>query len=227
MKILVIGANGNIGQRVVAEATARGHDVTSAMRDPGKVADQARVPAVAADVDDPPSIASAAAGHDAVVSAVGPTGDDLEVLTRAARVLLAKLPEAGVSRVVVVGGAGSLEVGPGVRLLDTPQFPTGLKPLGLAHAEALEIYRREGGTLDWTYLSPPPFVGPGERTGRHRTGTDSLIADPSGGYMSMEDLAAAIADELEDPRFVRQRFTIGPPGPGERSDQAAEGDATG
>jgi putative NADH-flavin reductase len=212
MKIIVIGANGNIGRRVVTEATARGHDVTAAMRDPGRVSDEAVVASVVADVDDPASITSAAAGHNALVSAVGPSGDDLEVLTRAASVLLSKLPEAGVSRLVVVGGAGSLEVSPGVRLLDTPQFPAGLKPLGLAHAEALEIYRREGGTLEWTYLSPPPFVGPGERTGQYRTGMDSLIVDPSrNGYVSMEDVAVAVVDELEHPRFIRQRFTIGPP----------------
>src|SRR6266568_61580 len=155
-------------------------------------------------MNDPASIGHGLPGHDAAGGAAGPSGDDdAAVLILAARTLLTELPRAGVTRLAGVGGAGSLAVTPGVRLAGTPQFPAALNPLGLAHAEALEIYRTEGGTLDWSYLSPPPFVGPGERTGQYSTGTDNLIADPSGnGYVSMEDVAVAIVDELERPQFV-------------------------
>lgn len=211
MKIIVFGGTGRIGQRVAAEASSRGHSVTAGVRHAASEGPD-WVPTAAVDIDAPATIAPAAAGHDAAVSTVGPTGgDDPEILVRAARALLTELPKAGVTRLVVLGGAGSLEVARGVRLVDTPGFPEPLKPLGLAHAEALEAYRQEGDALDWTYLSPPPFVGPGERTGRYRTGTDAIVGDPGGsGYLSIEDLAVAIVDELERPRFIRRRFTVGP-----------------
>jgi uncharacterized protein len=156
MKIIVLGAGGNTGRRVVAEVLSRGHPVTAGVRDPARGAPNG-VPTVIVDINTPETISAAVAGHDAVVSAIGPSrSDDARILVRAARALLAELPRAEVTRLVVVGGAGPLEVVPGVRLVDTPAFPEALKPLGLAHAEALDVYRAEGAGLDWTYLSPPP-----------------------------------------------------------------------
>ncbi len=165
-------------------------------------------------MNDPASIGHGLPGHDAAGGAAGPSGDDdAAVLILAARTLLTELPRAGVTRLAGVGGAGSLAVTPGVRLAGTPQFPAALNPLGLAHAEALEICRSEGGTLDWSYLSPPPFQGrPGERSGPYRTGTDIVLDDPGGtGCLPMEDMAVATVDELERPRFVRQRSPRGTP----------------
>lgn len=211
MKIVAVGANGMAGQRVVSEALDRGNDVTAGMRDPEK-GTPAGVPTVAVDIDDPETIAHGAAGHDAAASAVGPSGDhDLDVVVRAARSLLAELPRAGVSRLVVAGGAESLQAGPGVRLAGIPQLLAALKPGGLAHAEALEVYRREGESVEWTDLTPPPFIGPGERTGRYSTGTDSALSVPGGTrHLRTEDLAVAIPDELERRRFMRRRFAVGP-----------------
>jgi putative NADH-flavin reductase len=109
---------------------------------------------------------------------------------------------------VVVGRAGSLEVAPGVQVVDTPQFPAAWKGVAPAHRDALGVYRKEAGGLEWTYFSPPALIESGERTGKFRTGTDQLLADDKGqSRISAEDYAIVLVDELENPKHVRARFT--------------------
>jgi putative NADH-flavin reductase len=210
MKIALYGAGGTIGRRILAEALERGHEVTAIQRDPSRLdVTHPRLAKRAGNVLDPVSVAGDVAGHDAVVSAVGPgRGGDPALVVGSARALLDGLRRAGINRLVVVGGAGSLEVAPGVELVDTPQFPAFLRPIGLAHREALQIYR--GTTeLGWTVLCPPGTIAPGERLGRYRTGMDQLLADEAGqSRISAEDYAIALLDELERPQFVGRRFTV-------------------
>ena len=211
MKIALFGANGSIGQRVLEEAVSRGHEVTAVVRTPAnaKISDE-RVKVVKGAVLDPTSVATVVAGHNAVISAVGPSGlEDAQMVVKAAHSLLAGLKEAGVSRLLVVGGAASLEVAPGVELLDSPQFPEAWKPIATAHRDALAVYRADASDLDWTYLSPAALIAPGERTGHYRTGTDQLLTDAEGqSRISSEDYAIALVDQLEHPQFIRRRMTV-------------------
>jgi uncharacterized protein len=207
--IAVFGAMGNIGRQIVREAQARGHDVTAVVRDPASVGThRARLQVVRGDILDPADVLAAVAGHDAVISAVGPRpSDDPQMLVAAARSLLDALPRAGVNRLIVVGGAGGLEVAPGFLLLDTPDFPADWKPLAQAHRDALAVYR-ENEDLDWTYISPAAFIAPGPRIGHYRTAGDQLLRDSQGkSSITIDDFAIAVIDELEHPKHVRQRFT--------------------
>jgi uncharacterized protein len=144
------------------------------------------------------------------MSAYGPRGDETaQTIVDAAHALIAGLKTAGVRRLVVVGGAGSLEVASGVHLVDTPEFPAAWKGVALAHRDALSVYRAEAGDLDWTYVNPAAFIAPGERTGTFRLGGDRLMTDAHGqSRVSAEDFAIALLDEVEHPRHVRQRFTV-------------------
>ncbi|MGE5603961.1 MAG: NAD(P)-dependent oxidoreductase [Nitrososphaerales archaeon] len=207
--IVVFGATGSIGRQIVREAQARGHEVTAVVRDPAKLgARPARRQVIRGDVLNPADVLAAAAGHDAVISAVGPGPDqDPQMLVEAARSLLDALPRAGVRRLIVVGGAGSLEVAPGVQLLDTPEFPEEWKPLARAHRDALAVYRQNE-DLEWTYISPAGFIAAGPRTGHYRTAGDQLLRDSQGkSSITIDDFAIAVIDELEHPQHVRQRFT--------------------
>lgn len=209
MKIALFGGTGTIGQRILNEALARGHQVTVIVRSPEKVAPQPNLTAVKGDVFEPASIESAARGHDAVVSAFGPgVSGEPQQLVQAARALVEGAEKAGVRRLIIVNGAGSLEVAPGVKLIETPQFPDAWRPLGYAHADALAVLR--ACALDWTAISPAAFIEPGARTGTFRTGTDQLIVDANGNStISMEDFAVGLLDELETPQNVRRRMTVG------------------
>lgn len=210
MHIALFGASGTIGQRILQEALARGHQVTALVRNPEKFqVKHAQLSVKAANVLDPPSVTQAATGHDVVISAIGPAGDQPEkIMVEAARSLLQGVEQAGVPRLLIVGGAGSLEVAPGVMLMDAPTFPATWKTIAQAHADALAIYQRET-HLNWTYLSPPAFIEPGQRTGKYRTGTDQLLTDEKGeSRISCEDFAVALLDEVENPRFDHQRFTV-------------------
>ena len=179
-------------------------------RDPARIeGSQPHLATAKGDVLDPESVAAAVAGHDAVISAVGPRpGDDPGIVAEAARPLLDGVRRAGVRRLLVVGGAGSLEVAPGVQLIDSPTFPAEWKPVAQAHRDELAIYRRNT-DLDWSYLSPAGLIGPGTRTGKYRVGADQLLTDAEGkSTISMEDFAVALLDELEHPAHIRQRFTV-------------------
>jgi putative NADH-flavin reductase len=211
MKIALFGATGTIGRRILREALGRGHTVTAIARDPSRVTERADgLTAVAGDIHDPVSVAATTAGHDAVVSAFGPSGGEGDgAVAKAARSLIAGL-QAGPKRLVFVGGAGSLEAAPGVRVIDSPGFPPASKGIAQDHADALEVFRKEGAGLEWTYFSPPALIQPGERTGKFRLGGDRLVTDAQGqSRISAEDYAIALVDELEEPKHVRGRFTIG------------------
>jgi putative NADH-flavin reductase len=200
MRIAVIGGTGWLGGHVAEEARRRGHEVKAMGR-----AD--------ANALDPSSVAEAVRGSDAVVSAVTDRStDDRSVIPGSARALVEGLPAAGVDRLLFMGGGGSLEVKPGVRVVDMPGFPPEHRAEALAQAEALQILRRDGSALRWSYLSPPPKdLVPGEATRSYRVqGGDTPVVNERGeSRITAGDLASAAVDELERPQFVGQRFTAG------------------
>ncbi|MEU8117112.1 NAD(P)H-binding protein [Spirillospora sp. NPDC049024] len=205
MRILLIGATGMVGRRIAAEARGRGHEVTGVTR--GGSEGTAR-----AEASDAAAIARLAEGHDAVVLSVPPPRDGSETegpLLAVTRGVLDALRRAGLRRLVVVGGAGSLEVAPGVRLVDTPEFPALYKNEALAAAAQLGAIRAEAGDLDWTFISPAAVIAPGERTGVFRLGGDRLLTDAGGdSRISAEDYAVALVDELEKGNAVQRRITV-------------------
>ncbi|HYK35786.1 NAD(P)-dependent oxidoreductase [Alloacidobacterium sp.] len=207
MNVVLFGATGMIGSRVLKELVLRGHQVTAVVRDPSRVPNEPGVKAVQGDVLNAAAVADVVKDADAVVSAYNP-GQTPAAIVDATKSLIAGLKQAGVKRLIEVGGAGSLFVAPNVRLVDAPNFPTEWKAIALAHGDALEVLRRSD--LDWTYFSPAAFIQPGERTGKFRLGTDTLVADEKGtSRISAEDYAIALVDELENPKHIRQRFTVG------------------
>jgi uncharacterized protein len=208
MRVALFGAGGVIGKRITQEALRRGHRVTAVGRDPANLESPSNgLTVLRGDVLEPVGVARAVVGHDAVISAVGPSAGPVDMLVRAAHSLIEGLTRARVRRLLVVGGAGSLEVAPGIQLVDTPDFPAAWRPVALAHREALAVYRTAD--LDWTYFSPAALIEPGERTGRYRTGRDQLLVNTEGkSRISAEDLAVALVDELEHPRHLRERITV-------------------
>ncbi|WP_395120688.1 NAD(P)-dependent oxidoreductase [Rhodanobacter sp. FW102-FHT14D06] len=202
MKIALIGVTGRVGSRLLAELLRRGHHVTGIARDTGKLAGQPGLVLKNADADQPAQLVPLLAGHDAVLSA-------LKFATTDAAALITAVKQARVKRLLVVGGAATLEVAPGHRLLDAPGFPAAYRPEAEGGRRFLDILRGER-ELDWTFLSPPAEFDPGERTGKFRLGTDQLLTDANGkSWISMEDYAIAFVDELETPKHSRQRFTVG------------------
>ncbi len=205
MRIAILGATGRVGSRIVDEALRRGHTVTAIARQTATLADRpglARLDADITDLADTAKLAPALAGHDALVSAVRFAQAGPEPLLGLAR-------QAGIQRVLVVGGAGSLQVAPGVQLVDTPTFPELYKAEALAGRDFLNALRAEE-ELDWTFLSPSALLEPGERTGSYRVGKDALLTDANGNsWISMEDFAVALVDELERHAHSRERFTVG------------------
>ncbi|WBV43654.1 NAD(P)-dependent oxidoreductase [Pseudoroseomonas cervicalis] len=201
MRIALIGASGQAGSRILAELSARGHQVTATARDPGKIASLPGVTAQAGDAADPATLAPLLAGHDAVVSSIHFSASDPDKL-------IAAVKQAGVARYLVVGGAGSLEVAPGVKLFDTPDFPAAYLQEARAGGAFLDRLKQEA--LDWTFLSPSAWFVAGERSGQFRLGTDQLLVDATGdSRISFEDYAIALADEIEQPKHIRRRFTVG------------------
>jgi hypothetical protein len=209
MKIALFGS-GMIGQRVAQEAIRRGHEVTAIVRHPAHV--QFRHPQLTlteGNAQSPERVTQVVAGHDAVVIAIkAPEKEPQSALAEAAQSLLEGVKHAGVKRLLIVGGAGTMEVAPGVRALDVFPVPEDWKPEIMAQIEAWEVYRKNS-DLDWTYLSPPVFIEPGERTGTYRLGINQLVMNAQGeSRISAEDYAVALLDEIEQPRFVRQRFSV-------------------
>lgn len=199
--VALIGASGNVGARILKELSDRGHRVTGIARTPDKIAKLPNVTAVAGDVADKTALVSLLRGHDAVISSVRFLGSDPALLIAAIR-------DAGVKRYLVVGGAGSLDVAPGQRLVDQPSFPAAYKAEASKGAEFLDLLRKVD-DLDWTFLSPSALFTPGQRTGKFRLGKDTLLTNDSGSSISFEDYAIALVDELERPAHRRQRFTVG------------------
>jgi len=209
LKIALYGSTGRIGTRILNEALARGHQVTAIVRDAAHMSDnRPNLEFKTGDVLKPESVAIATKGADVVISAYGPGAGDADQIAKAAESLVEGVGANQPMRLIVVGGAGSLELAPGVQLVDTPNFPPAYKKLALAHREALDILRKA--PIDWTYASPPAEIDEGARTGHYRIGTDQLLVDQNGrSQISMEDFAAAILDEVEKPQFARKRFTVG------------------
>jgi uncharacterized protein len=208
MRLVIFGASGLLGTRLVSEALARGHQLTAVARDVARIDDRGgQVATAAADVTDPGRGAAVAGGHDAALSAVT-QHDRPEMLVDAARGLLAGLSTAGVRRLVVAGGAGSLLVASGQRLMDTEGFHEEWKPEAIAAAAALDVFRQADTDVEWSYVSPGALLAPGERTGHYRLGGDELLVDEHGkSAISMEDFAIAMLDEAEAAKHPRQRFT--------------------
>ena len=198
MKIAVFGGTGMIGSRVVAEARSRGHEVTAfSRRGRGRRRNRGRHRSGA-------GRDGIAADHDVIVSALGPSrepGGDPSTLPADSSPWSRG---SGSTRVIVVGGAGSLLVAPDVRLVDTPEFPAEYKAESLAAAAALEALRALGPETNWTFLSPAPVIAPGERTASYVLGTD----EPVGSQISAEDFAVALVDEVETAKHERTRFTV-------------------
>ncbi|MDI1265688.1 MAG: NAD(P)-dependent oxidoreductase [bacterium] len=202
MKIAVIGASGNAGSRITAELARRGHSVSAIARHPEKIAGQAGVTPIKGDLTDQAGIVGLLTGHDVAISSVHFLDSDPVKLIAAAK-------EAKVGRYLVVGGAGSLEVAPGVLLVTTPGFPVAYKAEAEKGGVFLDLLRQEK-ELNWTFLSPSALFLAGERTGKFRLGTDQLLTAEDGkSSISFEDFAVALADEIERPAHNRKRFTVG------------------
>jgi uncharacterized protein len=201
-RIALLGITGRAGSRIASELLARGHRVTGIARNTSDTQAQAGLTLQSADASRADAIAPLLQGHDVVVSATrfdgGPTAD----------VLLDAVRQAGVRRLLVVGGAGSLEVAPGVALIDTPEFPDIYKTEASAGRTFLDTLRGVD-DVDWTFVSPGAVFEPGTRTGAFRTGGDALLVDADGNSaVSMEDYAIAFANEIEHPAHVRARFSV-------------------
>jgi len=199
MKIAVFGGSGMIGSRVVSEATRRGHEVTAVSR--SNSLPEGAIKSVAMGLNDTLNVVALIESVDATVISVSPdrSGGSHEPILQAHRDLIAAKPS---SRMLIVGGAGSLEIN-GVRLQDTPGFPPAYYKEASTFSTILDLYRASK-NLKWTILSPAPMIAPGTRTGAYRVGTDNPIGDS----ISAEDFAVAIVDELEEPAHVGMRFTV-------------------
>jgi putative NADH-flavin reductase len=215
MKIALIGATGFVGTAVLAELLQRGHDVTALARNPARLAAQPKLTAKALDAHDADAVAAAVKGHDAVISAFNPGWDAPDLYAqfmKGSAAIDAGVERSGVKRLLVVGGAASLFVAPGVQLVDTPEFPSQVPPNVVPGAKAARdaLTALRGNTaLDWTFLSPPTLLAPGERTGKYRVGAEQLLmAGPAPAGISVADLAVAIVDEIETPQHLRARFTV-------------------
>jgi uncharacterized protein len=201
MRTALIGATGHAGSRILSELARRGHTVTAIVRHPDRVPKLAGVTAAEADASTA-ALATLLEGHDAVISSMHFLACDAPTLLRAVR-------ESGVKRYLVVGGAGSLEARPGSRVIDMPDFPAAYRGESSAGVAFLQTLRAVS-DLDWTFLSPSAEFMDGTRTGKFRLGEDALLRDERGrSWISYEDYAVAMVDELERPAHIRRRFTVG------------------
>lgn len=211
-KIIVFGAGGHAGNRIVDEAVRAGHEVTAVVRDPSKYPDLVgeKVEVLHGDVTSLDDVTSLGAGHDAAVSAVARMDiDATEFYTAAAGALIGGLRKAGVKRVVLIGIGTTLTGPDGVAVHDSEGFPPEARAFSLGHQAELELFEQDGGELDWVILAPPPIVldADAPRTGRYKLGGQQLIADaaPSFGYA---DLAVAVIAEIDKPQHNRQLTAI-------------------
>jgi len=199
MKVAVLGASGRAGSEIVKELAARGHEVLAVARGAAALPAGPGITARAGDASDPAALASLIAGNDAVISAL-----HFDV---PAETLLAAVRQAGVPRLLVTGGAASLEVAPGKRLIDQPEFPAEWKAPAMGGIVFLDALRKEQ-EVDWTFFSPAAFIFEGPRLEHFRLGGDQLVTDDAGeSKISFADYAIAMVDELEQHRHSRGRFT--------------------
>ena len=209
MKVALYGATGKSGSRILKELVSRGHRVTAIVRNPAKLTQPGRgVDVKQDDLSDARKIAAAVDGAEALVSAYAPPQDDVDAIVGVTQRQVEALSQKANVRLVVVGGAGGLQVAPGVMLVDSEYFPEPYQPIARAHVKAMNVLRAS--SIDWTYLAPAAYFEPGERTGKFRLGKDELIANAEHeSRISMEDYAIALVDELEEPQHRRQRFSVG------------------
>lgn len=201
-KIAIIGATGRAGSQLLEEALRRGHSVTAIARDPSRLQGREGVSTVALDVTRGEGLEQAVAGHDVVLSAA-------HFATVPAQAIIGPVKKAGVKRLLVVGGAGSLLLPSGERVIDAPDFPEAYKAEASAGGDFLQALRQEQ-QLDWTFLSPSAEFVEGERTGHYRLGKDHLLIGADGkSWITFADYAIALLDEVEKPAHSRQRFTVG------------------
>ncbi len=209
MKVALYGATGKSGSRILKELVSRGHEVIAITRGASRLPPSG--PGVSVrhdDLSDAKKTAAAVEGAEAVVSAYAPPADNPDALVGVTRLQVEALARTSRARLVVVGGAGGLNVGPGVSLIDSGYLPEAYHPIAKAHVKAFDVLKASA--ANWTYLAPAAFFEPGERTGRYRLGKDELIANAQQeSRISMEDYAVALVDELETPRHQRQRFSVG------------------
>jgi len=207
MKVAIIGASGFVGATVLQEALNRGHIVTAIVRHPQKLTVQhEHLTIKQADVTDAAQVAAAIAGNEAVISAY--SAHDSETYVKAINAIADGMRKAGIRRIIAVSGAGSLEVAPGLEVLDTPNFPAEWKAPAEATRQAY-IVLKEQKDLDWTAFSPAAEIFPGDRTGTFRLGKDQLLTDAAGkSKISVADYSIALLDELERPQHIKARFTI-------------------
>ncbi|MGQ9545659.1 MAG: NAD(P)-dependent oxidoreductase [Dehalococcoidia bacterium] len=209
--MVIIGASGNVGSFIRDEALSRGHEVTAIVRHPDRITVRhPRLTVVKADILKD-KVEDLVKGHDAVISAYNPGWSNPDIYNEQIegyKAIIEGVKKSGVKRLLVVGGAGSLEVSPGVQLIDTVTFPDSVRGGVLATREVLYMLKKEK-ELEWTFLSPPASLAPGERTGHYRVGKDHLLKDDKGeSKISMQDYAVAMLDELEHPKHIRRRFTV-------------------
>jgi putative NADH-flavin reductase len=212
MKVALIGATGRVGSQILSEALERGHEVTAIVRRIDRLPERAGLVAKQIDIADIDALAAALEGHEAVIAAFNPDrtepGDVFERMVIGAKSIIAAVKRAGVKRLLVVGGAGSLEVAPGRQLIDQPDFPPEWKAGAGGTRQFLYLLKDEPG-LDWTFLSPAAMLETGERTGKFRLGGDQMLVDAKGeGRISTADYAVAMIDELEKPLHTHQRFCV-------------------
>jgi putative NADH-flavin reductase len=215
MKVAIIGASGFVGSRTLKEALNRDHHVTAIVRHPERIADRhENLEVKKGNALDAQSLTPLLKGIDAVISTYNPGWENpriYEEFLQGAGIIQQSVKDAGIKRFLLVGGAGSLYVAPGVQLVDTPEFPKEYKQGALAARDYLNVLKQDD-VLEWTYLSPAILMHPGittGRTGKYRTGTEEPVKDKSGeSKISAEDLSVAILDEIENGRFIRKRFTV-------------------
>ena len=211
-RIVVFGAGGRAGRRAVAEAVARGHQVTAVVRDPDKHGDLgAGVTVVAGDVTRADSVAEVAAEHDAAISVASRMDVPArEFYVSATHALLDGLARAGVGRLVLTGIGTMLETAPGVALHDAPDFPEEARAFSLGHSAELDALRAAETDIDWLVVAPPPvFLDEGPRTGRYRTGGHQVMPVADGvSTFSYADLAVALIDEIETPKHHRSLTAV-------------------
>jgi len=209
MKIALIGATGNIGKEIAREALRRGHTVTAIVRKEGNLQnDLPGIKTKVADLFEDAALRDAVAGHDVVASAYGPGAGDTAALLKATDALIGAAKTIDTRRLVVVGGAGSLEVAPGKQLVDSPEFPAAYKAIALAHRDAFNRLQ-QATNVQWTFFAPAAMIGPGEKIGNHRVGRRSLIADASGNSrISYADYADAFVNELERNEYPQDIVTV-------------------
>lgn len=202
MRIAVYGATGMIGRDIVGEAVSRGHQVTAISRTPGQF--EAPVVTAAGDAIDVEKVAAVASAHDVVVSAMGPSRVDEQEAHEWPKRLAGFANAVAPCRLFVVGGAGTLIVGPGMRHLDSPHFLEEYRDEAEATAAGFYALLALPENISWTCVSPPFVIEPGQRTGNYKSGLDAPVGDS----ISTQDFAVAVVDELENPQHKRQRFTV-------------------